>query len=47
MKMSERTLADTCIVLAAVCLAMLLLVSFSASHKADSRPIYQSACSIA
>jgi hypothetical protein len=44
--MSERP-KPTCIVLAAVCLAMLWLVSFSASHKAESRTItYQSACTI-
>jgi hypothetical protein len=46
--MSERTQANACIVLAAVCFVMLLLVSFSASHKADSRPTtHQAACTIA
>jgi hypothetical protein len=45
--MSDRNLANVCIVLAVVCLALLLAVSFAASHRADSPTTYQSACSIA
>jgi hypothetical protein len=45
--MSERAQANTCLVLAAVCLAMLWLVSFHAG-KASTRPVtHQLACSIA